>query len=58
MKKVLPIVALLGMISFGVQEMNVKADTYQKSDSKIHFWDSKRKVTTQLPHGGFFNLLV
>ncbi|EML6321710.1 cellulase [Bacillus cereus ATCC 10876] len=44
-KKVLPIVALLGMMSFGVQEMNVRADTYHKGDSKISFWDSKRKGT-------------
>ncbi|WP_412678198.1 glycoside hydrolase family 5 protein, partial [Bacillus wiedmannii] len=44
-KKILPIVALLGMMSFGVQEMNVRADTYHKSDSKISFWDLKRKGT-------------
>ncbi|XHT80048.1 cellulase family glycosylhydrolase [Bacillus cereus] len=44
-KKILPIVALLGMMSFGVQEMNVRADTYHKGDSKISFWDSKRKGT-------------
>ena len=43
-KKILPIVALLGMMSFGVQEMNVRADTYHKSDSKISFGIRKERV--------------
>ena len=43
-EKVLPIVALLGMMSFGVQEMNVRADTYHKGDSKISFGIRKERV--------------
>ncbi|MGE6599642.1 hypothetical protein [Bacillus proteolyticus] len=42
MKKIIPIVALIGMMSLGIQEMNVKAETYKSAGSKMDFWNSKR----------------
>ncbi|MGU3372629.1 S-layer homology domain-containing protein [Bacillus mycoides] len=45
MKKIIPIVALIGMMSLGIQEMNVKAETYKSAGSKMDFWNSKRTGT-------------
>ncbi|EEM02613.1 Cellulase [Bacillus pseudomycoides] len=33
------------MMSFGAQEIHVKAETYKSVDSKMDFWNSKRRGT-------------
>ena len=43
-EKIIPIVALIGMMSLGIQEMNVKAETYKSAGSKMDFWNSEKEV--------------